>query len=61
MIRWGGGWKTNIFGIHGFLGGFTKNQFIGGIAQKNGGLGQLVDLRGGLGKKEGVDTTMYTM
>ena len=28
-----------------------KNQYIGGIAKK-GGLGQFVDLRRGLGKKE---------
>ena len=32
-------------------GGFTKNQYIGGIALKRG-IGQFADLRG-LGKKEG--------
>ena len=43
-----------------------KNQYIGGLPKK-GGLGQFVDLRGGLGKKGGgvfeggVDTLMPTM
>ena len=46
--------------------GFTRNQDIGEIALK-GGLGQFADLRGRLGKKEGVvflrgfDTLMHTM
>ena len=47
-------WKIRPLG-----GGVTKNQYIGGI-------GQFVDLRGGLGKKGGcfwggVDTPMSTM
>ena len=43
----------------------TKNQYIGGIAKKRG-LGQFIDLRGGLDGKEGglfeekVDTPMHT-
>ena len=44
-----------------------KNQYIGGIAKK-GGLGQFVDLRGGLARKRGggvfeggVDTPMHTI
>ena len=47
-------------------GGFTKNQYRGGISQK-GGLGQFADLNGGLDKKEGggvfeegVDASMHT-
>ena len=46
-------------------GGVTKNQYIGGIAKKRG-LGQFIDLRGGLDGKEGdlfegkVDTPMHT-
>ena len=64
----------NIFCVHGkilFLGGFTKNQCIGGDYLKEG-FGQFGDLRGGegvLGKKEGggevfegrIDTPMHTM
>ena len=65
----------NIFCVHGkilFLGGFTKNQYIGGGLSKRGiwtvwrfkGGGE-----GGLGKKEGggevfegrIDTPMHTM
>ena len=34
-----------------FRGGFTKNQYIGGLS-KEGGLGKFADLRGGLDKKE---------
>ena len=49
--------------------GVLKNQYIGELPKKGGGLGQFVDLRGGgLGKKEGVvflrggvDTPMPTM
>ena len=38
----------NIFGVQVLEGGFTKKQYIGGIAKKKGGegLGQFVDLRG---------------
>ena len=34
-------------------GGFTKNQYRGGTALKQGELGHFVNLREGLGKKEG--------
>ena len=41
---------------------------MGGLPKKGGGLGQFVNLRGGLGKKEedgvfegGIDTPMHTM
>ena len=45
----------NIMGVHWkiwFLGGFTKNQYIGGIALK-GELGQFADLRGAWQKRGG--------
>ena len=48
--------------------GFTKNQYKGGSClKKGGGLGQFADLRGRLGKKEGVvflrgvDTPVHTI
>ena len=50
----------NVFGVHGKIqvleGGFSKNQYIWADCLKRGGggLGQFADLRGGLGKKEGV-------
>ena len=49
----------NVFGVHGKIqvleGGFSKNQYIwGDCLKRGGGLGQFADLRGGLGKKEGV-------
>ena len=47
----------NIFGVHWkirLLGGILKNQYIGGDCLKGGGLGQFVDLRGELNKKDGV-------
>ena len=56
-------WNIRI--LRGGGGGVTKNQYIGGIAKKRG-LGQFIDLRGGLDGKEGglfeekVDTPMHT-
>ena len=46
-----GSWKNPSF-----RGGFLKKPiYIGGLPKKGGGgLGQFADLRGGLGKKEGV-------
>ena len=50
-----------------FRGMLTKNQYIGGKLPKKRGLGQFVDLRGGLDEKQGVvflrgyDTPMHTM
>ena len=48
-------WKIRFLGEGGGGGGGTKNQYIGGIAWKGGGLGQFVDLRGvGLARKRWV-------
>ena len=52
----------NILGLHRKIqllegGGFMKNQYRGGgglLPKSGGGLGQFANLRGGLGKKEGV-------
>ena len=53
------GWRMknfNIFGVQVLEGGFTKKQYIGGIAKKKGGegLGQFVDLRGAWQERGGV-------
>ena len=64
--------KFENYGVHWkilFLGGFTRNQYIGGNCLKGGGgLGQFSDLRGSFPKKRGmvflrvvVDTPMHTM
>ena len=47
----------NILGVHWkiqLLGGSQETNIEGGDCIKRGELGQLADLRGGLGKKEGV-------